>query len=185
MFFIDYYFTYKYVLRNLLINKLHSLKNTYSLPYLKKLIIYIPLSNINDLNSREGYNYFYLFKFFFGKRAFINKFKGYNNLGVWTYSLKIQIVLNKKEIYYSLFFIINDIFSYIDYNHISSGIFSKSFNIFYIVLKDLNIFSEKKTNLGLFNLKSNLNFNIFINGYSTKDSYILLRTLKLNLFKLC
>lgn len=183
MFFVDYSFTYKHVLRNLLINKLYSLKNTYSVPNIKKMVIYIPISNINDLDLRDAYNYFYLFKFFFGKRAFISKFKGINNLGDWTYSFKIQVVLSKKEIFHSLFFLINDIFSYIDQNLLSSGIYSKSMNVYYIVLKDLNIFSERKTNLGLFNLNSTLNLNIFLNGCSVKESYILLRTLKLNSFK--
>lgn len=46
-------------------------------------------------------------------------------------------------------------------------------------MKDLNIFSEKKTNLGLFNLKSVFNSHIYLKGCHVEDSYILLKMLKI------
>lgn len=43
----------------------------------------------------------------------------------------------------------------------SSGIFSRELQIFYIMLRDLNFFSEQKTNLGLFYLDNFLTFHLF------------------------
>lgn len=63
-----------------------------------------------------------------------------------------------------MFFILNDIFPKIDLSFLKYGFFSRSPFIFYIIFKDLNIFSEKKTNLGLFFLTNNLNFHFYIEG---------------------
>jgi hypothetical protein len=56
---------------------------------------------------------------------------------------------------------INDILFFLEPIYIHAGIFSKNMNIFYISISDLNIFSEKKTNLGLFYLKQTLNLHLF------------------------
>jgi hypothetical protein len=49
----------------------------------------------------------------------------------------------------------------------------------YIVLKDLTLFSEKKTNMGLFNLENFLNLHLYFSGGDINSSKILLRNLKL------
>lgn len=76
----------------------------------------------------------------------------------------------------------NDIIFRIERSYISSGILSNELKIFYIIIKDLNIFSEKKTNLGLFALQNNLNIKLFCTGYDFIGSKILLRSMKLNMF---
>ena len=51
--------------------------------------------------------------------------------------------------------------------------------IYYLVFKDLNVFSEKKTNLGLFVLKSKLNFKMFCTGQDILSNTLLLRNMKI------
>ena len=57
-------------------------------------------------------------------------------------------------------------------------------NNYIIIIKDLNIFSELKTNLGLFNIKNFCNINFFFTGMNlnlfTKNyNYLLVSNLKL------
>lgn len=59
------------------------------------------------------------------------------------------------------------------------GIFSSNLNIYYLTIKDVNIFGEKKTNLGLFFLKAFLNVKFFCTGVDIMSTKILLRNLKI------
>jgi hypothetical protein len=59
------------------------------------------------------------------------------------------------------------------------GTFSLESKIFYIILKDLIVFSEKKMNLGLFSLKSKLNIKLYCKGTDFCSTQILLKNLKL------
>ncbi len=79
----DHFFTYKNSLRFLTILKLGKLyyKNTYNIPFLLKLSFFFSLSKILDKDNISILNYFYLFKFFFGKNAYLSKYKSYYNLG--------------------------------------------------------------------------------------------------------
>jgi len=81
---IDHYFTYKNSLRFLSLLKLglYYNKNTYAVPFLTKLSFFFSLSKSVDKDNISIYNYFYLFKFFFGKNAFLSKYKSFYNLGV-------------------------------------------------------------------------------------------------------
>ena len=69
--------------------------------------------------------------------------------------------------------------SIVDKVFFNYGIFSKRLNILYIVLKDLTLFSEKKTNMGLFNLENFLNLHLYFSGGDINSSKILLKNLKL------
>jgi hypothetical protein len=61
-----------------------------------------------------------------------------------------------------LFFFFNNIFINIEKNFLKFGFINK--NIFYFIIKDINIYSGLKTNLGLFNIKSQLNINLYLIG---------------------
>lgn len=78
---LDFHFTYKHTLRLLLLHKLGYKHNTYNLPLLKKLKFFFSLRKLEDLDSTEIYNYLYLFKYFFGRSAFLTKNKSYFVLG--------------------------------------------------------------------------------------------------------
>jgi hypothetical protein len=181
---IDLYFTYKYTLRFLLLQKLNS-NNTYNLPKIQKLKFYFLLRKIEDLDSPEIYNYLYLFRYFFGKNAYLAKNKSYFVLGKWYYNFNVNMILNNiKDISYVLFFFFNDIIKNIDPSFIKKGFFSKKLNVFFFAIKDMNVFSEMKTNVGLFNLKKALNLHIYCLGINTENTMIFLNTLKINQRKL-
>lgn len=179
---VDFNFFYKNSIRSLLLYKLNNIDNTYSLPSIDKLLLFFPLTKIEDVDHVQGYNYAYLFRFFFGKRAFFTREKSFFNLGKWTYSFNVSIVFFGSNIYEHIFFLINDILPRVDKPYLNYGIFSRTPSIFYIVIKDLNVFCEKKTNLGLFFLESTLNFQLFCKGIDLYGTKLLLRNLKINLF---
>jgi hypothetical protein len=77
----DYYFFYKYLVRNILIYKLVRLQNAYIIPSIKKILFFFSLNNILDVNDVQVYNYLYLFKYFFGRRAFLTKINSLFDLG--------------------------------------------------------------------------------------------------------
>lgn len=78
---IDYYFFYNNIIRNILFLKMFNLRNTYAIPYLKKICLFFSLFHINDIDDVQIYNYLYLFKYFFGKRAFLTKKRALYSLG--------------------------------------------------------------------------------------------------------
>jgi hypothetical protein len=80
---ISSFFIYKYNLRFLILLKLNILNfnNTYSIPFLYKLIFFFSLNKVIDKDNISIYNYFYLFYFFFGRNAFLSKYKSYFKLG--------------------------------------------------------------------------------------------------------
>jgi hypothetical protein len=73
---IDLYFHYQNVGRFLLIQKLEYFCNLNSIliPCLKKTMLYFELVNLQIVNDIRMSNYFYLLKFFFGKKAYFAKF---------------------------------------------------------------------------------------------------------------
>jgi hypothetical protein len=77
----DLHFTYKYNLRYLFVNKFVNIKNYSKIPYIKKLIFLINIKNIENTDERQIYNYFYLYKFFLGRKSYINKNKKIYHLG--------------------------------------------------------------------------------------------------------
>ena len=79
---MDYYFLYKYISRQVLINKLGYITNTYKLPQISRLLFSFSLNRLEDLDDVQGYNYLYMFKFFFGKRAYLTKLKSHFSLGL-------------------------------------------------------------------------------------------------------
>lgn len=81
MFKVDYFFFYKYILRNILLLKLFSITNTYAIPLFKKLLLFFSLTNIADVDDVQIYNYLYLFKYFFGRRAFLTRRSSLFSLG--------------------------------------------------------------------------------------------------------
>jgi hypothetical protein len=72
---------------------------------------------------------------------------------------------------------------FLDKNYIFTGIFSYKLNILYLIIKNLHIFSDKKTNLGLFNLYNPLSLHIFFKGGNINSSKIILKNLKIKYFK--
>ena len=108
---LDFFFYYKNIIRFMLFLK--KSKNKYnftSILELKKSIVYFSLKNIIDLNNLSISNYYYFFKYYFGKIPFFSSYKYNFKLNVSYYNFIILYNFKKKDIYYVLFFFINDIF---------------------------------------------------------------------------
>ena len=78
---VDYNFFYKQIVRNILMNKLNIVTNQYNIPQIEKLTYFFILSRIVDVDDAQIYNYVYLFKYFFGKTAYLTKIKSFFILG--------------------------------------------------------------------------------------------------------
>ena len=177
----DLLFIYKNNLRYIYIYKCNDLINTYDIPNLKKLIILIPIKNIENIDERQIYNYFYLFKFFLGRKTYITKNKKIYHLGKWYYSFNIQIIINNKDIYSLLYYLYNNIINEIDKSLIKSLFINKKIEnkyiIFSIINEDNSIYNEYKTNYGLFYLKSPIKLYFYMVGLDENSKKILIENI--------
>jgi hypothetical protein len=157
----DYYFHYKNVSRFLLLEKIGVIyKNTYTFPKITKLNNFFVIKNLVDFENLKSSNYFFFFKYFFGKKA---KFVNYNtrfSLNVLYHSFIIQLIIAKKDIYLFLNFLFNDILPFCNRRYIKI----KKKNSINFKILDMNIFLEKKTHVGFFNLKESLNMKFLCYG---------------------
>jgi hypothetical protein len=95
------------------------------------------------------------------------------------YNFNVNLVVNnKKNISFILFLFFNNIGKNLDPSFIKKDFFSKELNIFYFIIKDMNIFSELKTNLGLFKLNKPLNIHIYFLGVDYLSTKIYLNNYK-------
>lgn len=78
---IDLYFTYRHTLRFMVFHKLGGAQNTYAVPNISKLLLQFSLKKLEDIDSVEVYNYFYLFRYFLGWKASLTKLKSKYSLG--------------------------------------------------------------------------------------------------------
>jgi hypothetical protein len=116
---LDFFFYYKYIIRFILfLKKSVSKYNFIDILEIKKLIVYFSLKNIQDLNNLAISNYYYYFKYFFGKIPFFSSYKYSFKLNVNYYNFIILYNFKKKDIYYVFYFLTNDIYSFISKNAI-------------------------------------------------------------------
>jgi hypothetical protein len=161
---LDFYFYYKNIARYILFLKKSEKKfNFTDILEIKKSIIFFDLKNIIDLNNLSISNYYFFFKFFFGKIPFFTSYKYNFKLNVNYYNFVISYNLVKKGIYYALFFFINDIYILISKNVIN---IKKELNFWEFSISDMNFFVEKKNSIGFFNLKDHVNFKFIFNNES-------------------
>lgn len=156
---VDLFFNYKYNVRFFLLNKFFY-KNLYEIDNIKGAVFFFSIKEYDNLDSKEIYNFFYLFKFFFGKLAFFSSYVSLLSLGKWYYNFDVKVIINKKFFYYYMYFIFNDFLF-----NLSKDSYSINLNKdFYLIsIPDMSIFNDKKSNLGLFNLNSTINFKFLIN----------------------
>lgn len=65
-------------------------------------------------------------------------------------------VYNPRCVYNNIFLLYIEYLSFIDDSFIYSKFLTKTAKIYSLIIKELNFFSEKKTNMGLFNLSAYL-----------------------------
>ena len=118
------------------------------------------MKSLENFFELQVLNFFYFFYFFFNQKSFFTNYLNYFNLGKWYYDFNISVFLKRKKTFLYLIFF-NDF------------LFKKRFKFFYsdlkknvvnIVYYDTVNFSEKKSNLGLFNLRNSLNIRICYSG---------------------
>jgi len=108
---LDFCFYYTYVVRFILFLKKSRRKYYFTdVLEIKKSVVFFNLQNIIDLSNLSISNYFFFFKYFFGKIPFFSSYKYTFKLNVSYYNFTILYNFKKKEIYYVLYFFINDIY---------------------------------------------------------------------------
>ena len=155
---LDFFFHYKNIIRFIFCKRFFIL-NSYLLPSLSKLLIFFNILNLDDISSLSISNCFYLIKYFFGRRLFIVKFVTKFNLGLYYVNFFLESIIRNLDMYFYISFLISDIFPFLTFDYISLILKNKYLNI---ILKDMSFFSEKKNNVGFFNLKDSLNIKFFI-----------------------
>jgi hypothetical protein len=116
----DFFFYYKYVVRFILYLKKSKIQfKSTNILKLEKAIIFFDLKNIIDINNLSVSNYFFFFKYFFGKIPFFSNYKHRFKLNVNYYNFFIMYNFKKKDIYYVFYFFINDIYFNISKNLIN------------------------------------------------------------------
>jgi len=78
-----------------------------------------------------------------------------HHLNINYYSFFIQYNFYGKKIYYILYFFLNDVYSMLNKTYI---LLNFNENFFEFTVNDMNFFVEKRSSLGFFNLKHNINF---------------------------
>lgn len=178
----DILFNYNNTTRFVLLHKL-SVLNSFLVPSLHKLVCYFSVKNIEDLNDVKIYNYFFFLKFFFGTRAFFTGYRMDQGFGRTAYDFNIQIVIRKTDLSFPFSFILNDVMPIIDNDYLYYNLKKIDYFICNVTIKDMNIFSEKKTNLGLFNLKDNFNLKFYISAKSMVHAKLYFNNSKLYFIK--
>lgn len=176
----DYFFHDKFSSRFLMMHKLNSFAS-HQIPSFVKLVLFFALKDLETLDDVRIFNYFYFFRFFLGRVAFFHGYKSFFRLGKTTFNIKIQVIASKSDIHKTLFFLSNDVFALVSSSYVSNKLVMKSSVgfIVYYVLRDMNIFVEKKTNVGLFNLKDPLNIHIFVFSTNKLGPKYMLQSFKL------
>jgi hypothetical protein len=93
--------------------------------------------------------------------------------------LSVILYYDSTKLYQNFFFFLNDLYLKSEILFIKQGIFSLAQKKYYIILKDLTLFSERKTNLGLFYLQQSLNLHIFYSGCDSINIKCFLKNLKM------
>lgn len=78
----DYFSIYKSIIRNIIIRKHNIIFNSNQIPCIIRLVYSFRLHKLENLDDVQIYNYLYFFKFFFGRRGSLTKYKAFFNLGL-------------------------------------------------------------------------------------------------------
>jgi hypothetical protein len=172
----DLLFHYKYICRFLLVQKAGPrVLNTYKISKLVKAVAFFSVKNLIDLDDLRNSNYFFLLKFYFGRRAFITNYNTKFSMNTLYHSFVIQFISEGYNVFFPIIFVLND-FKFC-LSEKSFAVFSYRNKLKFRIL-DMSIFLERKTSVGFFNLKDELNFKFYCTGPISQREY-LYRLLKL------
>lgn len=173
----DLSFSYKYLLRFVLIHKYGMFKNKYTLPFCSLGKLFVLFNNVQNINSTLYYGYFYLFRFFFGRLAFVTNFQTRFKLGKYYYTFCFSSIIRKQAVYFPIHLFFND------FKKVVSNTCSKSYckiNCSFIYsITDMHIFIEVKNNASLLKLPSTLYLKLYTSVSDPVTSSLLLTVFKL------
>jgi hypothetical protein len=103
--YLDMLLHSKNVARNPMFNKFSNIANTYELPYIDRIITFLMINELRDLDDISIYNCFFLTRFFLGKRAYFNKYHEKFSHNIYYFRFVVKLVLEKKHMFFSTIFI--------------------------------------------------------------------------------
>ena len=77
--------------------------------FFSQLTINVNFEKVITLADDAIYNYFYLNKFFFGKRSYINKYSYIFSMNKYFYTFVISFKTKKQSMFFPLSFLLNDV----------------------------------------------------------------------------
>src|SRR5690348_1762378 len=97
---LDFHFYYKNIVRFVLfLKKSRVFFNFTDILEIEKSIVYFNLKNIVYLNNLSISNYYFFFKYYFGKIPFFSSYKYNFKLNISYYNFSILYNFKKKDIY--------------------------------------------------------------------------------------
>ena len=179
--YYDTRFHYSNVVRAQLILKNFIIKSNYTIPMLNKLNIYFAVRKLENRDHPKIYNYLFLFRFFFGLSGYITNYNSIFILNKTYYSFDVAAGISKKNNYYLIYYLAYELLpaAVTITNYIKNTKHNKKSLV--LTLWDMNLFTEKKTSLGLFDLVDPINYQFILNTGIIKLSK---KNLLLNEFKI-
>lgn len=167
--YLNYHLHYFSNVRFLMLHKFF-FEHSLNIPFVKRLDLSFVLQNLEDADDVQISNYFYFFRFFFGRRAFVTQFNYFFSLGMTYYNITVMVYFLKNNVFFPMSFFSNDIFqktkkTALDISHYQGSSI--------IELNDLQYFVERKTNVGLFNLYSGLSIAFYFNSVQVENEIFL------------
>jgi hypothetical protein len=124
---LDFFFYNNNIVRFILFLKKSKIKYDFTeILELKEINVYFNIKNILDLNDLSLSNYFFFFKYFFGKIPYFLNYKYNFKLNVNYFSFLVLCSFKKKDLFYIFSFFINDIYFLISKNGIIYFLISKN-----------------------------------------------------------
>jgi hypothetical protein len=131
----------------------------------------VRIFNLENLQASKLFNYFYLSRYFFGQPSQVFFLKKYFILGKTYHNLELGFHLNKSRIFVPLSIFVFQVQPLV--NLALTRDFVVSSNSLQLILRDPSIFSERKTNTGLFDLTDPLTFCLTYRQPSSLSSIFL------------
>lgn len=149
---------YNLFIQKLLWLKFAGISSISKLPVINSLQLVFLIFKLENMEHPKLFNYFYLLRFFFSETARVGRYTTYFLLGKHYANLEIGFLVTKKRVYFPLYFYSYEIQPMVNLLVARDYVFTKK--QLTIVLWDTNLFTEKKTNVGLFDLEDPLHYKL-------------------------
>ena len=180
---VDVALHYSYIYRNIVFLKTNMFWNTYNFPLIKYLVVICNIMQVRDIDNMRYVGFVFMYRFFFGSRAFLYLSKKIFSLNKWYHTLQIQVYLRRARLLSSVSLMITDIFPFlvtgVDYYGTENLRTWNADDMMTWHIHDVTLFAEKKGGVGLFYLKDPIQLKLNIPGYTWREKKIILNCFKL------